>query len=359
MKTLRLVVATLAGLLAGRLCMAQVPVPVVDREPTPKASTPLPGEEVMRPTELGLRFTPELARAIGRKLASEGPFKQYGLDQDAREKVAEQVARRLMALAHASQSDGVAFLEWALPTLFESEGEFTPELGKRWSQHVTPLLPKFRQTVLDVIEDVRPLVPPEKQLAYARDMIGVTLVFDAMTSKMNRWAAGGAEQKEDPFDIQQEQADVERERAAHDNRLRQRWEQMSVNYAEDRLSMLTSKWPEYVDGAIKSYGFDEKQQQSARSVLEEMKNRAAQIMIKDWMDAARANRKRLWWGLRVEGGLWHPLNWRLKFEWQERVAPIEQLERELSSRLDEIATREQRASAKEQLDEKIQGEPSS
>lgn len=307
--------------------------------------TSQPPKDIMQPTELGLRLTPGMASALGDLLGKEWLGGQYDLDADAQQQAGDLFARRLLTLAHKNQQLGQAFLEFACEDLMRHKGEFTPETGQRWAQHIGPLLPEVKAFTLTVIDDFRTLVPADKQARYARDTIMASMYFDALAKKMTRWKQGDVREGENPFDADEEMDKTDDDpnavEAQHE-RQRERAEQFATRRV-DRAS--TGRWRDYVDQAGKAYGFDETQQASAESILTEMQQRADAVMTDTWRAKANANRAQVWVAWRTADSRNEPWMWSLEHEWAKLVEPIQSMTHELQSRLDRLPTQRQRQTA--------------
>jgi len=295
-------------------------------------------------------MTPGIARAIGSLIAQE-PLKDiYGLDEAAQEKAADLIARRLMQTAHENQEQGQAFFEFAFESVIESQGRLTPELGKRWAELSVPLVAPARECWLGVVEDLRPLIPPEKQARYAADTIAMTLFFDGYTKKMARWKEGNVGEREDPFNVHHEpkrqataSAPSEPDELAD---ARRRGEQI-LDYQTVR------RWRQYVNEAVSYYQFDEAQQETAESILAELSERAGQITTDDWRAKAVLNRIKWQLGHRDMGLRNTPWIWQVEQEWDDLMHPFNEMTRQLQRRLDAIPTAAQRAAADKPITERF------
>ncbi len=305
--------------------------------------------DYMRPTQRGLRMTPGIARAIGSLIAQE-PLKDiYGFDEAAQEKASELIARRIMQTAHENQEQGQAFLEFAFAGVIESQGRFTPELGKKWAELSVPLVAPLRECWLGVVEDLRPLVPPEKQARYAADTIAGTVFFDAYTSKMARWQQGDVGEREDPFsDRHEPRRQASASAPSEPDELAE-----ARRRAQQMLDWAPRRWREYVNEAVSYYQFDEAQQEAAESILAELSDRAAQIKTDDWQARALLNRIKWHLGHREMGLYNTPWMWQVDREFDDLMHPIHEMTRELKLRLDALPTAAQRAAADKPITERF------
>ncbi|HUW83945.1 MAG TPA: hypothetical protein VMZ31_14245 [Phycisphaerae bacterium] len=340
----------------GKPCAAVVILLLLGATVVAQQEQSEPQPDYMRPTERGLRLTPGIARAIGTLCAGDPLKRQYGLDEEAQEKAAELIARRLMQTAHENQEQGQAFFEFAFESVIESQGRFTPELGKRWAELSVPLVAPMRECWLGVVEDLRPLIPPEKQARYAADTIAATLFFDGYTKKMARWKEGNVGRREDPFNVHHEpkqQDDPEQQAAA--SAPSEPDELAEARRTGERMLdyQMTRRWRQYVNEAVSYYQFDEAQQETAESILAELSDRAGQITTDDWRAKALLNRIKWQLGHREMGLYNTPWTWQVDREFDDLMHPIHEMTRQLQRRLDAIPTAAQRAAAEKPITERF------
>ncbi len=325
----------LAVVLAGVLSIGAYAQEAAEEE-----NAPATGKDVMRPTDVGLRFTPGMARVISRMIAKEALGRQYGLDEDAQGKAADRIARQLMDMAHKNAGQGQKFFEFAVESLLENHGRFTPESGKRWAELSKPMLPSIREFMNKTAEDLRPLIPPARQMQFAGDMMKASLGIDLYEKKMERWAQGKVTAGENPFDERIEETPAESRpgetREVADAR---RQAEGSVKWESTR------RWRQLVDSAISYYRLDETQKKSAESMLREMEDRAKQVCNDEWRARIVLNRTKL--NLSHRGmQLWNtPWMWQIDREYEDLLKPVRELTRELQDRLETLPTESQRQAA--------------
>jgi hypothetical protein len=291
-----------------------------------------------RPTENGIRLTPDIARAIAEKLV-EGPFAAFGLSEEDHAAASEAIARRIMQTAHAHEADGQAFFEYALESLFRTQGSFDPQSGQKWAELNLPLIPALRQLCTNIAEDIRPMIPPKQLPKFMGAMLALSTGIDAYEQKMTRWASGDIAQGEDPFRDRRPQEDADE---SGENRI--------VRYARERAENThIHSWDQIVEQTIAYYALDERQQTTAHSILEEIKQRGKAVMTDEWRAKLLFNRMQVELAFRLPGRrmqMWRsPWRWKYDLEYRELMKPIENLTKELRRRLEEIPTQTQREAA--------------
>jgi hypothetical protein len=326
---------------AAGLALTTVAVVQAQETSAPPTSEAPAGENYMRPTEAGVRLTPGMARALARIFVKQGLANHYDMDEEAQKKAAEQITRNIMQLGHKTDRQGARFFEFAFESLVENHGRFTPESGKRWAELSRPMLPSVREFLTGVANDIRPLLPPAKQMQFAGDMMKVSLALDMYEKKMDRWSQGKVSEHEDPFD-----PDSEEPASASTDPNEPKEVRQARHRAENSMKWeSTGRWRQYVDSAISYYKLDEAQKESAESMLREMQDRAKQIQSDEWKAKVLLNRTRV--NVSHRGmNLWNtPWMWQLEREYENLLKPINDLTRELQDRLETLPTEPQRQAA--------------
>lgn len=326
--------------IAAVMALAGVAVVLGQEGPAGDPPPPQATEDYMRPTDTGVRLTPGMARSLGRLLVRETLRGKYDLDEEAQKKAADRIARDMMKMAHKTENDGARFFEFAFETLMENHGRFTAESGRQWAEMSRPLLPFVKEFMTDAANDIRPLLPPGKQMQFAGDMMKASMGLDLYEKKMERWSQGKVNEHENPFDA----SDEAQPTTAESGESRQVRE--ARHRAESSMKYESSgRWRQYVDSAIAYYKLDEGQKKSAESILREMEERAKQVQTDEWKAKMLLNRTRL--NLSYRGlSLWNtPWAWQLEREYEDLLKPIKDLTRELQDRLETLPTEPQRQAA--------------
>jgi hypothetical protein len=308
------------------------------------------------PTEDGVRFTPGVARGMAHEFTTSLLIRRYQMDQDKQEQATERVARRLMETAHELDGPLQALVERWLEAHFEAlaRGEVSrfdfpaalnkmpPSFRTEFAEQLLPMLPAIRELAVNVVNDVRPLLPLRQQLKMAGDVMAFDMTFDAVQDIMQKWSRGEALQESDPL------RPVRRgvARSAHgESETLKTSRTIARRFAEQGLS---SKWAKYVQQAKAFYQFDEPQSATADSVLRELVERASGAQNEDdWRSNFYCNR--LWyWSLLLSDNVpdhWTVIRLLIEEQHDELMEPLDALDRELKERIDRIPTVSQRKSA--------------
>jgi hypothetical protein len=301
-----------------------------------------------RPTEVGLRFTPGMARGMSSEVVEHVFVRRYELPEDQADEVKEIVARRLMEAVHAHEEQGQPFAEMVLAEILELEASHrsgrgsaapTSEFGRRVGKEILPFIPAARELIQDVVKETRPLLPMKGQLKMGADLLAVDTTMDVFEKNMQKWAEGDVDLSHDPF---HEPRKIELNEAGESEDLVRAREQARLVTEE----LVTKGWDKYVEDAKAYYGFDESQAASADSILREFTERAERL-ARDEQRQQRAYHVALLQHMiwRVDRGPSRPLRELLDKAYLETQAPLEQLGDELKDRIDNLATHTQRQTA--------------
>ena len=312
------------------------------RAETPKAADDPLGE----PVELGFRFTPEIARAIGASFTDDVLIRRYQLPPEKKDQAAKAVAQRIMTAAHATDGPAAEFFEFyfAQSTQARAEGRrdrdnITPDFAKGFSEKMTPLIPALRDMVRDVGQDVRPLLPLKQQIKLTADMMLATTGLDAFEKNMQLWAKGQVNGN-DPFAPEPQQVQVDESGQS----VALKAAKQSATQNLDSGSWM--QWKEYLEQAKRLYAMDDAQKSTADAVLREFLERVQVTTQKaEWRQ--QVYRNRLWYALLVHFPLArnNPLRQFVDIEYAKLLAPIGALESDFKKRVDEIPTEAQRTKA--------------
>jgi len=296
------------------------------QSPEPAASPP-PGEEVMRPTQRGLRFTQKMAQGMGRGIASElqnGP---------ARDRLAEMIERRCWDLKEGHGQEAAVAVEHFCETLLLQEGRgnlpnnnkamylsFDAETAREFSRKVSPGAKVLEEFWQGLLEDARQVVPDDgkgEMASGVREALEMTRRFQ---EKMDRWSRGEVNPKEglldgiDEDDIAAEKSGKTTEYIRAERQVR--WE---VNWRGP------AEWEWFLKQCAKILVFDDNQKASGQKLLEEYREKAEKVMTAEWKDRVMANRVRERLRQICPEQPLGPWAFRLDQEYREMTRPINEL----------------------------------
>jgi hypothetical protein len=336
----------------GAVIWAGLAGSVVAQDRAPAAGS---GDSWNRTTEVGVRLTPEMARAGARLFTEKYLVSEFELDPAKVDQATELMARRIMQLAHEHEEAGQEFIEFAMTTALEFQVKnrngaedtgFPVDLAKGVGTRLVPLIPSIREATNGVMQDVRPLLSFKQQLKFTGQIALANVALDALDKNMRRWSTGEVDEFSDPFD--DPEATEKRDAAAEKQRL-----DNARKAAEARSKQrLGAQWEEYVKAAKEYYQMDDAQGQAADSLLREYQERAKTAIGSEaeWRKRIYANQ--FWQMFSMElPGKWggNPLYVMLDRERETLREPLDKLEEELKQRIDEIPTQAQREAAEARI----------
>lgn len=324
-----------------------------DDEETPAKKKGKPSvKDIMKPTEVGFRFTPRMAKAISKKFTKEMK-RRYELDDKQTDDVSDIISYRLMKLVHENATTGRDLLETMTETMIENDGEFPKESAIEFAKMSKPIIPAIKGFLADASTDIGKTMSMKQRLKLTGDMAAATAGILIFESRMKRWEEGKVSDGANPFwdsadqnpetaTSQPEDSDEHPEyRKARKNV--ERWIEWQIN--------IDNRWEEYVDQATDFYDFKEAQINAAKAILKDCRDRAKVIKTPEWKATLKQNRiaQRLTWKTGGRGYSQGPWMFKLETAWEEMLQPLNDLEKELKTRIEEIPDSTQRAKAMEEL----------
>lgn len=313
---------------------------------------PAPTQVEMAPTEFGLRFTPGMAKAIGRQMARE-MGRQYEFTPEQQEKAQGIIAANMMKLAQQNQRAGREAMELFMENMIANDGSFAKDDGQRWAKLMRPMLADFRESAGQTASQIGQHLTLSQRLKLTRDMVLFSAGISVFDGRLKSWEKGELGEFANPFFEMDEKEEKSRRTATQD--AAQDPKAVEVSRAERRAGRrmefdtnVEGRWKSYVESAIAYYGFSEAQATSARTILKDFLERARQIQSDEWKSRMRRNRTAAVMSGRLASDYRDgPWMWQLDREYEELLRPLQDLGRELRTRVDELADSTQRARAAE------------
>lgn len=334
-----LLIAPLTGYAQEAMTTEEV---VTDTEPEPDPS------EYMRPTEHGIRLTPQIAEAMSKRFV-QGMTSRYDLDGPQADAIQEIFTRRIMLFSHQNEKTGQEMIEFMMATMIENDGRFTPEAGKEFARMAKPLIPNLKQLFAKVGADIGKEMTLTQRLKFTGDMTAAAAGVTVFESRMKRWEEGKIPEGANPF---WDPADNDPSKAVpapknpdeHPDHRRARID--AERWIEWRLRV-DEEWDAYVTQAIEYYQFDEKQVASAEAILKDCKDRAGRIKTKEWRQQIKENRIARELIRRADDRSRGPSLFALEAEFNRLQKPLFDLDEELKKRIDGLPDSKQRATARQ------------
>ncbi|MCB9856762.1 MAG: hypothetical protein H6818_13865 [Phycisphaerales bacterium] len=308
------------------------------------------------PTELGVRMTPAIAKAISSSMTRRMKDR-YSLDDKQVEKATDAIQYQIMKLAHENATVGRDAFELMMATMISNDGEMPKEDAVEFAKTIKPLIPALRQFFLDSSADVGKIMSLKQRLQFTGDMTAVTAGVGVFEARMNRWEAGEVADGANPFfdrPVTPDDDDQDVEGDSKESRELRR-ARRDVDRSMAWTINVEANWEQYVRNAIIFYDFDEKQQASANGILEECKARAAKVKTDEWLKDYRENRvaDRLSWRLdsKFNQG---PFRFQLERSYDKLMKPLNDIAKELKRRIETLPTSKQKAEARKAAEKAMQ-----
>jgi hypothetical protein len=316
---------------------------------------PQPVEAEMKPSEVGVRFTPRMAGAISNQLAR-GMTQQYSLNDEQVSQFREIIAGRLMKAVSENAVNGRDAVELLMATAIESQGRLSKEDAQVFGKLVRPLVPAFRDFVSQTAGEISRDMTVKQRLKFTADLAKATAGLVVFENRMKRWEEGQVSDGANPFwDAEttgnqtswttSQVSEDPREKPEH--REVRRMVEQQLHWRVD----VEERWEEYVNHAIEFYDLDESQTNAAKGVLADVVARARAVKTPQWRTAIKENRiaEMLSWripGREVSEGPWM---FSLESRYEQLTKPLFDLGTELKRRVEGIPTSAQRAQALEKV----------
>ncbi len=292
------------------------------------ADTETPTEDAERPsakaTRFGIRMTPDIARGFSRTAIHQNMTGKLGLSDDQVDALTEDSARHLMEMCHSEGEAVQGFMEFIVPTLVESGGLLDKEAAEGFAKRTLPIMPAYRRMLDGFEKDARKILNPEQMDGFDRILDDYRAEVDAFEKRMNRWKAGDAQEKENPFGpspVPEERAGRFKDQPPEEKNL-----QRAREHARWQLRRIgPSEWKRFLDHTTRLFEFTEKQLVTARGLLDVCNQRCDAVMTDQWRRDYQRNRmlNRLRWTLRdLSQGPWA---YHIDREYRDLMAPIEAL----------------------------------
>jgi hypothetical protein len=299
-------------------------------EPPPPepAATAAPGEEIMMPTQGGLRFTPKLAKGMARAIA--GEFS----DGPARDQLAGLLEGRFQNMKEQHGQEAAVAIEHFYEAILSQEARgnlpdnnkakymsFDADAAREFSRKVSPGVKLLEEFWKGFPDDARQVVPEEKMQKVAENTREALEMTRRFQEKMDRWSRGEVKPNEGLLDGIDED-DIAAEKSGQTKEYIQAEQQ--VRWEVNRRS--GTEWEWFLNQCTEVFKFDDAQKTAGKKLLQEYREKAAAITTKEWKAKALANRVRRHLRSLCPGQPLEPWVFRLDQEYKQMTRPIEEMD---------------------------------
>jgi len=311
-------------------------------------------EVEMKPTELGVRFTPGIARAIAKQMSREMKSR-YDLSDDQVQQAQDILARNMMKMAQHSQEVGRDVWETLMESMIANDGSFSKDDGQRWAKSMNKLMPDLKAFLTTSAAQIGKTMTLSQRLKLTAEMSAVSAGFITFEERMKRWEKGDVPDFANPFREPEPAPAKNGEPKAADTGSPE--VQQARNRVERRVEWeigVDERWTGQVEAAIEYYKFNDAQAKSARAILKEALERAKQVKTPEWTERLRLNRTAAAVSNRATKKLSNgPWMWQLDRDYEEILKPLQDIGKDMRGRIDEIAETGQRSTAAEQARQEL------
>lgn len=301
------------------LLSASSAAPAADSEKRP----PPPGDEVMHPTQRGLRLSPDMARFMARAWMQDNMWRDLDLSQEQEAKISEVTSRRLMRMAHETGADMQPNVEFFIETMIANNGKVPAQASREFGERMRPLIGAGREFVDGIADDSRPILSDDQFRELEVQITRQRKAMDRLEQRMKLWADGQYREGENPFDELENDLDgVDDKRPGQSMEMRRARRQAEWSYR----SMSVWQWGAFLAGTAALFRFDEAQRKKGEEILAGYQKKAEAVMTRDWKNRMGRNRTQynLQWTLGdAPKGPWV---YRLDREFDEGLKPLRELE---------------------------------
>ncbi len=327
------------------ILFAVLPVPMASEPPqTATGVAESPAEPT--PPE-GLWPSPKLLNLMLLRWAEE-TCAEYDLDDPQRAKVRDDLVEQWSGFLTENRS----VLQPLANEFIEMRMTLEPPSKERvhaWAERALPAFEKTRDQIRESHDEVRKVLRPMQRAKFEVDALQMSAGMAIAEQKLKEWKQGEFDK-----DVFWEPLPAER-RARREERRRRRTEPDATAVAEspktpvDQIAAELDSWEKYVADFVQLFHLDEGQRTAALSCLSELRERAIAHRERRREEIARLEyriQNNLVLSLEGTPATDAPLD-DLKKQLRELYGPIDDMFKELQTRLEQIPTADQRAAAAE------------
>jgi hypothetical protein len=308
-------------------------------------------KERLKPTQVGVRFTPQMASAMSKKFLQQMKPK-YDLDDQQSEAIQGVMQRELMRFARENEKLGRDMIEMMMATMIEHDGRFPKEQAQEFAKLARQFTPKLKDFFTRSAAEIGQHMTMKQRLAFTADVGVAAAGMVVFENRMKRWEEGKIGDFANPFfdPADNDPAKAEPEPQDPSEPKEHRETRKMVEAWVTRQSEKDLGWEKYLESATKYYGFTETQSTAAAAILKDCRERAAVIKSTQWKTDVKNNRISLHLSYRMGGDAVSPV-WisSLEREYERLLRPMEELDAEFKRRIDALADSTQRAEAREKI----------
>jgi hypothetical protein len=283
----------------------------------------------------GLWPSPKLLNLMLQRWAEEA-CEEYDLDGEQRAKVREATVKRFESFLTENRSQ----IQPLANEFIEMRMTLEPPSKERvqaWADRALPVFEKSRDKIRESNDEFRKVLRPLQRAKFEIDALQMNAGMAIAEQKLKGWKEGEVDKDVfwEPLPAERRQRREERRKRRADGA--QSVEAVSPKTPADQIVAELDRWEKYVADFVLMYNLDEGQRTTALSCLSELKERAI-----THRDRRREDIARLEYRIEHNAADDAPLD-ELKKQLSELYGPIDDMFKELQTRLEMLPTAKQRA----------------
>ncbi|HUU82413.1 MAG TPA: hypothetical protein VM243_02810 [Phycisphaerae bacterium] len=303
---------------------AQTAGPPASRADSPQAAADEPDAQEEGALE-GIWPTERMIESMIRRWALEAT-EVYELDDEQQEQVEARMLDRGTRFLRENRRD----LQPLVNEFFEARLAVeppSPEQVQEWSSRALPVFDRIRTEIEEANDDIRPLLSPAQKARFEAEAAKMKMGLDGMRTQIAQWKEGEFAKRDwwDP------------PRKAEARPTSQPVLARDGVRVPDQIAMELSAWDRYVARFAETHQLDEAQRRTAKSVLDEVKERARAHRERHEDELFKLERQIALPKAEQAGDVVKEL--------ERLYGPIDKLFRELEERLNRLPTQTQRRAA--------------
>ncbi len=312
----------------------------------PEKNSPSQETAANAPAEIeqGLWPSPNLMRLMLTRWAEDAAY-EYDLDDQQREKTRKAVVQRWTRFLDEHRKD----IQPLANEFLEMWMGITPpqkEHVQDWAKRAKPFFDKAANNITEGTSEYREILRPDQRIKFEIDALQMKVGLGVAQQKFDQWEKGEFEPNDfwEPIGPDRDARRDERRKRRREREAQEAQREQKRKAADEQLvdpiDAEMDVWQQYVADFISSYGLDSGQRSTVLSCLTELRDRAIAHRNRHREEIIRLEER-----IASNTGTDSELA-EIKDQLTRLYGPIDEMFKELQSRIEQVPTGDQRVSAK-------------
>lgn len=328
----------------GMLCAFFAAPPAGAQQPENESKTQETAANAPAEIEQGLWPSPNLMRLMLTRWAEEAAY-EYDLDDQQREKTRKAVVQRWTGFLDEYREE----IQPLANEFLEMRMELTPPEKsdvQEWARRAKPFFDKAAKNIEEGTAEYREVLRPDQRIKFEIDAIQMKVGLGIAQQKFVQWEKGEFEPDDfwEPIGPDRDARRDERRKRRREREAQEAEREQKHKEAQEQLTdpidAEMDAWQQYVADFISSYGLDSGQRSTVLSCLTELRERAIAHRDRHRDEITRLE-ERIASNAGTEAELAD-----IKEQLTRLYGPIDEMFKELQTRIAQVPTGDQRASAR-------------